>query len=91
VCAYRRDVQLLVYVLSFDAIELALEVAYACGGARLARCAGLLTDLAPPEADALARLLERLEASLGGTAPPPRPHRPSPPPQTRPPKPGHHR
>ncbi len=53
--------------------------------------AGLLTNLSPPEADALARLLERLEASLGGTAPPPRPHRPPPPPQMRPPKPAQHR
>jgi MarR family transcriptional regulator, temperature-dependent positive regulator of motility len=52
--------------------------------------AGLLTGLSPPEADALARLLERLEASLGVTAPPPRPHRPPQPPQARPPKPGHH-
>jgi len=51
------------------------------------RLAGLLTDLPPPEADALARLLERLEASLSGIAPPPRPHRP--PPHPRPPKPGH--
>src|SRR5207253_7121106 len=50
------------------------------------RLAGLLTDLPPPEADALARLLERLEASLS-IAPPPRPHRP--PPHPRPPKPGH--
>ncbi len=45
------------------------------------RLAGLLADLPPPEADALARLLERLQASLSGTPPPPRPHRPpSPPP-----------
>ena len=51
--------------------------------------AGLLTDLSPPEADALARLLERLEASLSGTAPPPRPYRSPPPPHPRPAKPGH--
>ena len=44
------------------------------------RLAGLLADLPPPEADALARLLERLQASLSGTPPPPRPHRPTPPP-----------
>lgn len=43
------------------------------------RLAGLLADLPPPETDALARLLERLEASLSGTPPPPRPHRPPPP------------
>jgi DNA-binding MarR family transcriptional regulator len=43
------------------------------------RLAGLLVDLPPPEADALARLLERLEASLSGTPPPPRPHRRLPP------------
>jgi DNA-binding MarR family transcriptional regulator len=43
------------------------------------RLATLLTDLAAPEADALARLLTSLEGSLGGTAPPPRPHRPPPP------------
>ena len=43
------------------------------------RLAGLLSDLPPPEADALARLLELLEASLAGTPPPPRPHRPPPP------------
>lgn len=42
------------------------------------RLAGLLTDMPPPETDALARLLERLEASLNGTSPPPRPHRPPP-------------
>jgi DNA-binding MarR family transcriptional regulator len=43
------------------------------------RLAGLLADLPPHEADALARLLERLQASLSGTPPPPRPHRPPPP------------
>ncbi len=43
------------------------------------RLVGLLADLPPPEADALARLLERLQASLSGTPPPPRPHRPPPP------------
>jgi DNA-binding MarR family transcriptional regulator len=43
------------------------------------RLAGLLADLPPPQADALARLLERLQASLNGTPPPPRPHRPPPP------------
>ncbi|HEY2310791.1 MAG TPA: MarR family transcriptional regulator [Gaiellaceae bacterium] len=40
------------------------------------RLAGLLADIPPREADALARLLERLEASLSGTQPPPRPPRP---------------
>jgi DNA-binding MarR family transcriptional regulator len=40
------------------------------------RLAGLLAELPPPETDALARLLERLEASLSGTPPPPRPPRP---------------
>src|SRR5438477_6861987 len=44
------------------------------------RLAGLLADIPPPETDALARLLERLQASLSGTPPPPRPHRPHPPP-----------
>jgi DNA-binding MarR family transcriptional regulator len=43
------------------------------------RLAGLLADLPPPEVDALARLLERLESSLAGTPPPPRPQRPPPP------------
>jgi DNA-binding MarR family transcriptional regulator len=43
------------------------------------RLAGLLGDLPPPEADALAGLLERLLASLSGTPPPPRPRRPPPP------------
>jgi DNA-binding MarR family transcriptional regulator len=42
------------------------------------RLAGLLVEIPPPETDALARLLERLEASLSGTPPPPRPHRPPP-------------
>ena len=37
------------------------------------RLAGLLVDMPRTETDALARLLERLEASLGGRPPPPRP------------------
>ena len=37
------------------------------------RLAGLLADIPPREAEALARLLERLEASLSGTPPPRRP------------------
>jgi DNA-binding MarR family transcriptional regulator len=40
------------------------------------RLGGLLTDLPPAETEALARLLERLESSLSGTPPPPRPRRP---------------
>jgi DNA-binding MarR family transcriptional regulator len=40
------------------------------------RLAGLLADIPPRETDALARLLERLEASLSGTPPPPRPPQP---------------
>jgi DNA-binding MarR family transcriptional regulator len=40
------------------------------------RLAGLFAGLPPREADALARSLERLQASLSGTPPPPRPHRP---------------
>ena len=49
--------------------------------------AALLADLPPPEADALARLLETVEAVLTGTAPPPHPRRPHPPPHhTRPAK-----
>jgi DNA-binding MarR family transcriptional regulator len=40
------------------------------------RLAGLLADLPRGEVDALARLLERLEASLKGTPPPPRPPKP---------------
>ena len=40
------------------------------------RLAGLLVDMPRAETDALARLLERLEASLNGMPPPPRPPRP---------------
>lgn len=41
------------------------------------RLAGLLADMPRAETDALARLLERVEASLGGTPPPrrPKPHK----------------
>jgi DNA-binding MarR family transcriptional regulator len=42
--------------------------------------ASLLSDLPKPEADALTRLLERVEAALSGTALPRRPHPPAPPP-----------
>jgi DNA-binding MarR family transcriptional regulator len=42
------------------------------------RLASLLGDMPPHETDALARLLERLQASLSGMPPPPRPHRPPP-------------
>jgi DNA-binding MarR family transcriptional regulator len=47
------------------------------------RLAELLSDLPKPEADALTRLLERVEAALSGTAPPRRPHPPPPPPPHR--------
>ena len=43
------------------------------------RLAGLIAEIPPAETDALARLLERLQASLSGTPPPPRPPRPAPP------------
>ena len=44
----------------------------------------LLADLPPPEADALSRLLPRVEAGLSGAAPPRRrPHPPPPPPPRR--------
>jgi DNA-binding MarR family transcriptional regulator len=46
------------------------------------RLAELLTDLPKPEADALTRLLERVEAALSGQPPPRRP-RPHPPPHKR--------
>jgi DNA-binding MarR family transcriptional regulator len=42
------------------------------------RLAALLGDLPRPEAEALARLLHRVELLLTGTAPPRRPHRPPP-------------
>lgn len=40
------------------------------------RLAGLLADMPRTETEALARLLERLEASLSGAPPPPRPRKP---------------
>jgi hypothetical protein len=43
------------------------------------RLAGLLANMPPHGADALARLLDLLQASLSGTPPPPLPHRPPPP------------
>jgi DNA-binding MarR family transcriptional regulator len=45
------------------------------------RLAALLGDLPPREAEALASLLARLEASLSDVPPPPRPRRPRPPPR----------
>lgn len=49
------------------------------------RLAELLSDLPKPEADALTRLLERVEAALSGAPPPrrPHPHPPPPPPPRR--------
>jgi len=41
----------------------------------------LLAGLPPPEADALARLLPRVEDALAGRPPPPRPKPPPPPPR----------
>lgn len=59
-----------------------LESATALVGGRLDE---LLVDLPRPEADALSRSLERVEAALSGTAPP---RRPKPPPKPKkPPKP----
>jgi len=49
------------------------------------RLGALLAELPPPEADALARSLERIEAALSGTAPPRRPPRPPHGPPHRPP------
>ncbi len=40
------------------------------------RLGALLAELPPPEADALVRLLGRVEEALGGTPPPRRPPRP---------------
>lgn len=65
----------------------ALQSATQLVGARLAE---LLVDLPGPEANALTRLLERVEAALSGTPPPRRPSPPKPPmpPGQRGPKPG---
>jgi DNA-binding MarR family transcriptional regulator len=60
---------------------MSLESATTLVGERLAE---LLTDLPRPEADALTRLLERVEAALSGAPPPRRPH--PPPPPKRPPR-----
>jgi DNA-binding MarR family transcriptional regulator len=49
--------------------------------------AELLAPLPPPEADALARLLPRVEAELSGAPPPRRPPPPPPPHHERPPRP----
>jgi DNA-binding MarR family transcriptional regulator len=43
------------------------------------RLGELLVDLPRPEADALVRSLERVDAALSGTAPPRRPKPPKPP------------
>lgn len=54
------------------------------------RLAGLLADLPRPEVDALARALPRVEATLAGAPPPPRPRHP--PKHPHPPhRPGHGR
>jgi DNA-binding MarR family transcriptional regulator len=51
------------------------------------RLRDLLADVPPPEADALARLLPRVESALAGTAPPRRPPPPPRPPGRPPPPP----
>jgi DNA-binding MarR family transcriptional regulator len=51
------------------------------------RLGELIADLPRPEADALARVLPRVEAALSGTAPPRRPRPPHPPRPPRPPRP----
>jgi DNA-binding MarR family transcriptional regulator len=48
------------------------------------RLAALLTDLPGPEADALSRVLPRVESMLSGAPPPRRPTPPTPPPHRRP-------
>jgi DNA-binding MarR family transcriptional regulator len=71
------------------ALSAAGEHAYHSADALLRqRLAALLTDLTRPEADALARLLPRVESMLS-VAPPPR--RSPPPPQPRKPAPPHRR
>jgi DNA-binding MarR family transcriptional regulator len=69
-------------------VELALSPTgrrtYTRADALLARELGsLLADLPKPEADALARILPRVESALSGAAPPRRPPPPPPPPRHR--------
>lgn len=66
------------------ALSPAGERAYASAEELLqARVGALLADLPRPDADALSRLLQRVEATLAG-APPPRRPPPPPPPRPRP-------
>ena len=65
------------------------EQAYRSADALLRqRLAALLTDLPRPEADALSRVLPRVESILSGAPPPRRP--PPPPPPRKPPPPHRH-
>ncbi|HZO34705.1 MAG TPA: MarR family winged helix-turn-helix transcriptional regulator [Gaiellaceae bacterium] len=69
-----------------QAIALTRDGRKALGAARALlrdRLSGLLGGLRGPEADALARLLGRVEETLAGIAPPPRPHPPRPGPPRR--------
>ena len=50
------------------------------------RVGSLLADLPRPEADALSRLLQHVEATLAGTPPPRRPPPPTPPEPPKPPR-----